>query len=143
LNPILEEIARIDIAQGDALLNNTIKEHFGWKNGELITYGKVLKSFRKELNNEPDQIALDKDALIKKLQDAKDIKSVHPAQDYAAGGMIFCVKAQDSLCLVTPEKDIFELGDAKSKGFKLTQETVDTARFSSKGLTNSSKINTS
>jgi hypothetical protein len=136
LNPILEEMAKIDIAQGDAVLNNTIKEHFGWKNGELITYGKVLKSFRKELNNEPDQISLDKDALIKKLQDAKDIKSVHPAQDYAAGGMIFCVKAQDSLCLVTSEKDIFVLGDAKSKGFKLTQETVDTARFSSKGLTN-------
>ena len=135
LNPILEEIARINIAQGDALLNSTIKEHFGWNNGELTTYGKVLKSFRKEVNNEPDQIALDKDALIKKLQDAKDIKSVHPAQDYAAGGMIFCVKAQDSLCLVTPDKDIFELGDAKSKGFKLTQETVDTARFSSKGLT--------
>jgi hypothetical protein len=135
LNPILEEIAKIDIAQGDAVLNNTIKDHFGWKIGELTTYGKVLKSFRKEVNNEPGQITLDRDALIKKLQEAKDIKTVHPAQDYTEGGIIFCVKAQNSLCLVTSDKDIFELDDAPSKGFSLIQETVSTARFSPKGLT--------
>jgi hypothetical protein len=136
LNPILEVIANINIAQGDALLKSTIKEHFGWKNGEIATYEKVLKGYRKDTLDGEAQGSLGKEDLIKRLHDAKVIKTVHPAQDYIDGTMLFCVKAQDTRCIVTSDdRDIFELNASLSKGFNLEQESVDMARFSSQGLT--------
>lgn len=136
LNPILEEVAELDMAQGDAILHNIIKGHFGsvWKNGELATYAKVLKSYRKDAKDEQDPSSLGKDDLLKKLDEAKDIKLIHPAQDCIDGQMIFSVRAQDTRCLVTSNKDIFPLEAAISAGFHLKHDSVDEGRFSPKGL---------
>ncbi len=134
LDPILKEIAGFNIAQGDALLKHTIKEHFGFTNDDLKSYEKVLKGYRKEPKDEARK-SLSKAELIEILHDEQGNMTVHPAQDYSDGMMVFTVMVKDTPCLVTSDKRLFPLADASQEGFVIKHDTVDTARFSAKGVT--------
>ena len=48
IDPILKEIANVNIAQSDALLKDTIKKHFGFKGVDLKSYERVLNEYRNE-----------------------------------------------------------------------------------------------
>ncbi len=135
LDPILKEIAGFNIAQGDALLKHTIKEHFGFTNDDLKSYEKVLKGYRKEPKDDGAHKFLSKAELIEILHDEQGNMTVHPAQDYTDGIMVFTVKVKDTPCLVTSDKRLFPLTDALQEGFDIKHDTVDTARFSAKGVT--------
>jgi hypothetical protein len=134
LDPILKEIACLYIAQGDAFLNHTIKDHFGFKDKDLKGYEITLKNYRNEPTNEASRKSLNKTTLIERLQNEQNGVPVHPAQDYLNDLMIFTVKAQDTLCLVTSDKRLFPLEDACREGFNIKHDTVDTSRFSAKGI---------
>ncbi len=134
LDPILKEIAGFNIAQGDALLKHTIKEHFGFTNDDLKSYEKVLKGYRKEPKDEARK-SLSKAELIEILHDEQGNVTVHPAQDYSDGMMVFTVMVKDTPCLITSDKRLFPLAEAPQEGFVIKHDTVDTARFSAKGVT--------
>lgn len=135
LDPILKEIAGFNIAQGDALLKHTIKEHFSFTNDDLKSYEKVLKGYRKEPRDEEARKSLSKAELIEILHDEQGNMTIHPAQDYSGGMMVFTVKVKDTPCLITSDKRLFPLADAQPEGFDIKHDTVDTARFSAKGVT--------
>ncbi|MBN1871435.1 MAG: bifunctional DNA primase/polymerase [Candidatus Omnitrophica bacterium] len=135
LDPILKEIATFNIAQGDILLKHTIKEHFGFTNNDLRSYEKVLKLYRKEPKEDETRKSLRKTELIEILQTEQRNITIHPAQDYADGMMVFAVKVKDEFCLVTSDKRLFALADAQEEGFVIKHDTVDTAHFSAKGIT--------
>ena len=52
MDPILKEIADVNITQGDAILKYAIKEYLGLKDTELKSYTKALKDYRKERGGE-------------------------------------------------------------------------------------------
>ncbi|KAF0134050.1 MAG: DNA primase-like protein [Candidatus Saganbacteria bacterium] len=135
LDPILKEIAGFNNAQGDALLKHTIKEHFGFTNDDLKSYEKVLKGYRKEPKDDDARKSLSKAELIEKLHDEQGNMTIHPAQDYTDGMMVFTVKVKDIPCLITSDRRLFALTDASQEGFVIKHDTVDTARFSAKGVT--------
>ncbi len=135
LDPILKDIAGFNIAQGDALLKHTIKEHFNFTNDDLKSYEKVLKGYRKEPKDDEARKSLSKAELIEILHDEQGNMTIHPAQDYTDGMMVFTVKVKDTPCLVTSDKRLFPLADAPQEGFVIKHDTVDTARFSAKGVT--------
>lgn len=134
LDPILKEIAVFNVAQGDALLKHTIKDHFGFTNDELKSYEKVLKIYRKDPKEDEGKKSLSKAELIDILHDEQGSKTIHPAQDYADGVMNYAVKVRDAVCLITSDGRLFGLDDAVSEGFTLKHDTVDTSRFSAKGI---------
>jgi len=135
LDPILKDIAGFNIAQGDALLKHTIKEHFGFTNDDLKSYEKVLKGYRKEPKDDEARKSLSKAELIEILHDEQGNMTIHPAQDYTDGMMVFTVKVKDTPCLITSDRRLFPLADAQQEGFDIKHDTVDTARFSAKGVT--------
>jgi len=135
LDPILKDIAGFNIAQGDALLKHTIKEHFSFTNDDLKSYEKVLKGYRKEPKDDVARKSLSKAELIEILHDEQGNMTIHPAQDYADGMMVFTVKVKDTSCLITSDRRLFPLADAQQEGFDIKHDTVDTARFSAKGVT--------
>ena len=134
LDPILKEIAGLNFAQSDAILRHTIKGHFSFTNDVLKSYEKVLKSYRKDTGDGDERKVLNKDEVIRILYDEENAKAVHPAQDYADGTMSFAVKVQGDLYLVASGKRLFDFEYAQSEGFFLKHETVDTTRFSYKGI---------
>ncbi len=134
LDPILKEIAEFNIAQADAILKHTIKEHFSFTNEDLKSYEKVLKVYRKEPKDSEDKKRLNKDDLIEILHDEEGSRTVHPAQDFINGIMSFTVKIKDEPCIVTSDKRLFVFEYAEPEGFILKHATVDTARFSYKGI---------
>ncbi len=134
LDPILKKIAGLNFAQGDAILRHTVKDHFGFTNEALKSYEKVLKSYRKDTSDGDERKILSKDDVIRILYDEENAKAVHPAQDYADGTMSFAVKVQGDLYLVASGKRLFDFEYAQSEGFVLKHETVDTTRFSYKGI---------
>lgn len=135
LDPFLKNIAGFNIAQGDALLKHTIKEHFAFTNDDIKSYEKILKNYRKEPKDEETRKSLNKSELIEILHDEKNNMTVHPAQDYSDGMMVFTVKVKDTPCLVTSDKRLFSFVDAPQENFVIKHCTVDTARFSAKGVT--------
>ena len=135
LDSLLKEIAGFNIAQGDALLKHTIKEHFGFTNDDLKSYEKVLKGYRKEPKDDEARKSLSKAELIEILHDEQGNVTIHPAQDYTDGLMVFTVKVKDTPCLITSDRRLFALEDAPQEGFVIKHGTVDTARFSAKGVT--------
>jgi len=134
LDPILKEIATFNVAQGDALLKHTIKDHFCFTNDELKSYEKVLKIYRKDPKEDEGKKSLSKAELIDILHDEQGSKTIHPAQDYADGVMNYAVKVRDAVCLITSDGRLFGLDDAAIEGFTLKHDTVDTSRFSAKGI---------
>lgn len=134
LDPILKEIAGFNVAQGDAILKHTIKEHFGFTNDDLKSYEKVLKGYRKEPKDEDGRKSLSKAELIEILHEEEGNAMIHPAQDYANGIMNYAVKAKNVICLVTSDGRLFSLDDAANEGFILKHNTVDTSRFSAKSV---------
>ena len=135
LDPLLREMAKFNIAQGDAILRHTIKVHFSLTNDELKSYEKVLKSYRKEPKEKDARKSLSKSELIEILHDEQDNKIIHPAQDYSEGIMTYAFKVNDIPCLITSDKRLFTMEDASSEGFNIRHTTVDTARFSASGVT--------
>ena len=135
LDPILKEIAGFNIAQGDALLKHTIKKHFDFTNDDLKSYEKVLKGYRKEPKDDEVKKSLSKAELIEKLHDEQGNMTIHPAQDYTNGMMVFTVNVKDTPCLITSDRRLFALADATQEGFIIKHDTVDTTRFSAKGIT--------
>jgi len=115
-------------------LRNTIKNHFGLTNDSLKSYEKILNGYRKEPNDSEERKPLSKDEYIKILHEEETKTTVHPAQDYGSGVMNFVVKIREALCLVTSTRKIFDLEQAPLEGFVLKHETVDTTRFSPKGV---------
>ncbi|MFZ5801649.1 MAG: bifunctional DNA primase/polymerase [Candidatus Omnitrophota bacterium] len=134
LDPILKEIAGLNIAQGDAILKHTIKDHFGLTNDDLKGYEKVLKSYRKEPEENEEKKSLTKDEIIQILRAEEGNKTVHPAQDFNAGLMTFAAMLKGKPYLITSNKRFFSFEDAQHEGFSLKHTTVDTARFSYKGI---------
>ncbi len=134
LDPILKEIATFNVAQGDALLKHTIKEHFGFTNDDLKSYEKVLKIYRKDPKEDEGKKSLSTAELIDILHDEQGSKTIHPAQDYAENVMSYAVKVKDTVCLVTSDGRLFGMDDAADEGFTLKHDTVDTSRFSAKGI---------
>ncbi|MDD5258515.1 MAG: bifunctional DNA primase/polymerase [bacterium] len=133
LDPILKEIAGLNPAQTDAILKYTIKDHFSFTNDDLKSYEKVLKSYRKEPKN-TEAKRLNKEDLIEILRDKEGSRTVHPAQDFNEGIMSFAVAIKNTHCLVTSDKQLCSFEDAESEGIMLKHTTVDTARFSYKGI---------
>lgn len=134
LDPILKEIAGLNIAQGDAILKHTIKDHFKLTNDDLKGYEKVLKSYRKEPEDAEEKKSLTKDEIIRILRAEEGNKTVHPAQDFTVGIMTFTVMVKGEPYLITSDKRFFSFEDAEREGFSLKHTTIDTARFSSKGI---------
>lgn len=134
LDPILKEMATLNIAQADAILKHTIKNHFGLTADSIKSYEKVLRDYRKEPKEEESRKISSKAELIEILHDDRGSKTIHPAQDYCDGVMTFAVKVRENICLVTSDSRLFHLEEASLEGFTLKQETVDTSRFSSQGV---------
>lgn len=135
LDPILKEISDLNIAQGDAILKHTIKDHFGLKNDDLKSYEKVLKAYRKEPDDTTEEKkSLTRDEIIRILRVEEGNKTVHPAQDFTAGIMTFTVMVKSEPYLITSDKKFFSFEAAESEGFSLKHTTIDTARFSYKGI---------
>jgi len=133
LDPVLKEIAGLNPAQADAILKYTIKEHFSFTNDDLKGYERVLKGYRKE-PKETESRRMSKEDLIEILTLEEGSRTVHPAQDFSAGIMSFTVAIKDTLCLVTSDKRLCPFEDAESEGIILKHTSVDTARFSYKGI---------
>ena len=94
LDPILKEIAGINIAQGDSILKYAIKEHFGFKDTELKSYTKVLKDYRKERGGESKTTGIDKRVLTANYKGLVDIVE-HD------GGPAFLMKKGENVEIVT------------------------------------------
>ncbi len=135
LDSFLKEIAILNIAQGDALLKHTIKDHFNFTNDDLKSYEKVLRCYRKEPKENEARKSLSQADLIEILHDEQGNMTIHPAQDYTDGMMVFMVKVKDTPCLVTSDRRLFPLEEASQEGFVIKHSTVDTSRFSAKGVT--------
>ena len=133
LDPVLKEMAGLNPAQADAILKYTIKEHFSFTNDDLKGYEKVLKGYRKE-PKETESKRLSREDLIEILTLEEGSRTVHPAQDFTDGIMSFAVAIKDTLCLVTSDKRLCPFEDAESEGIILKHTTVDTTRFSYKGI---------
>lgn len=133
LDSVLKEMAGLNQAQEDAILKYTIKEHFSFTNDDLKGYEKVLKGYRKE-PKETESKRLSKEDLIEILTNEEGSRTVHPAQDFSDGIMSFAVAIKDTLCLVTSDKRLCSFEDAESEGIVLKHTSVDTARFSYKGI---------
>lgn len=134
LDPILKEIAALNVAQGDAILRHTIKDHFGFTNEDLKSYEKVLKSYRKDSKESDERKVLSKDDVLRILEDEEMIRPIHPAQDFSSGLMSFAVKVQEENYLVASNKKLVSFECAHTEGFVLKNRFVDTARFSYKGI---------
>lgn len=134
LDSVLKEMAELNHAQSDALLKCTIKKHFKFTNDGLKGYKETLKEYRKKSKDSEDKKQLSKDDLFKMLGDEEDSRAVHPAQDFINDILNFTVKIKDELCIVTSDKRLFTFQGARSEGFILKRNSVDTARFSHKGI---------
>lgn len=134
LDPILKELAQLNTAQADAILRHFIKEHFSLTLDDIESYGKLLKSYRKTSHETESHRPLQKEDLIKILEEEQDINPVHPAQGFSDGIMNFAVKVGEELCIITSDKRIFSFTDALQNGMHLKHEYVDTTRFSAKGI---------
>lgn len=133
LDNVLKEMAGLNQAQADAILKYTIKDHFSFTNDDLKGYEKVLKGYRKE-PKETESKRLSREDLIEILTNEEGSRTVHPAQDFSDGIMSFAVAIKDTLCLVTSDKRLCSFEDAESEGIVLKHTSVDTARFSYKGI---------
>ena len=134
LDPVLKEMAELNQAQGDAILLHTIKDHFDFKSDDLKGYETVLKYYRKEPKKDEARKSLSKAKLLEILHDEQGNMMIHPAQDYTDGIMVFTVKVKDTPCLITSDRRLFSLEDASQEGFVIKHDTVDTSRFSAKGV---------
>ena len=133
LDNILKKMAELNLAQADAILKYTIKEHFNFKLDDLKGYEKVLKTYRKE-PKETESRRMSKEDLIEILTLDEGSRTVHPAQDFSDGIMSFAVAIKDTHCLVTTDKRLCPFEDAEAEGIILKHTSVDTARFSYKGI---------
>jgi len=134
LDPILKELAQFNIAQADAILRYVIKAHFNLNSSDIETYEKLLRTYRKEPKDEEIDKPLNKDEIIKILSCETAAKEAHPAQDCIAGKMHFAVKIQDEPYIVTSGRQLFSFDAAMQHGIIIKQDSVDTARFSYKGI---------
>ena len=134
LNPILKELAQLNLAQADVILRHFIKAHFNLTLDDIETYAKVLKSYRKE-SEEMACKPPEKEDLLKILNEQKDdIPLVHPAQGYGKGVMHFAVRVGERLCIVTSDKRLFSFESASQHGIRLKEEHVDITNFSVRGI---------
>ena len=134
LDPILKELAQLNIAQADAILRHFIKTHFNLNSSEIETYAKLLRIYRKEPKETEIDRSLNKDEIIKILSNETALKETHPAQDCIDGKMHFAVKIQDEPYIVTSDRGLFSFDTAMQHGIIIKQDSVDTARFSYKGI---------
>lgn len=145
LEPILKELAQLNIAKADAILRHFIKEHFNLTLDDIASYEKMLKSHRKAFE-EIAQRQPEKEDLLEMLEQQKEEPPVvHPAQGYAKGVMHFAVRIGEKLCIITSDKRLFSFESASQHGIRLKEEHVDTTNFSATGiktfLNASAKIN--
>lgn len=133
LDTVLKTMAGLNPAQADAILKYTIKEYFSFTNDDLKGYEKVLKGYRKE-PRETESKRLSKEDLIEILTLEEGSRTVHPAQDFLDGIMSFTVVIKDTFYLVISDKGLCPFEDAESEGIILKHTSVDTARFSYKGI---------
>lgn len=134
LDPILKELAQLNIAQGDTILRHFIKEHFNFTSSDVGSYEKLLRTYRKEPKDTEIDRPLNKDEIIKILSCETSLKEAHPAQDCVTGRMHFAVKIQDEPYIVTSDRQLFSFDTASQHGIIIKQDSVDTARFSYKGI---------
>jgi hypothetical protein len=133
LDPVLKEMACLNQAQAEAILKHTIKDHFGFTNYELKSYEKVLRGYRKD-SKDIDLKRLTREDLIGMLISGEGSLAAHPAQDFIQGVMSFAVSIKNTSCIVTSDKRLCPFDDTESEGIALRHKTVDTARFSYKGI---------
>lgn len=134
LDPILKELAQLNTAQADAILRHFIKNHFNLSSSDVESYEKVLRTYRKEPKDTGIDRPLNKDEIIKILSCETASKEAHPAQDCIAGRMHFAVEIQDEPYIVTSERQLFSFDTVSQHGIIIKQDSVDTARFSYKGI---------
>jgi hypothetical protein len=129
LEPILRKMATLNLVQADAVLKNTIKEHFGFKN-----YESLLKQYRKEWEKDKSKKKVDKKEIIKILSEGKDQQKIQPAQDYCNGKMVFAVHIGEEWYLLTSKRELINFEEAENEGLVLEHKTVDASNFSYQGI---------
>ena len=134
LEPLLSEIAALSIPQGNAIVQHFIKDHFHMTDKDLQGYEKLLKSLRKETDDEIDNKPKTQKELMEILQKDDNAEIIHPVQDYSGGVMYYAANIEEEPYLITSAKELISYDDAKRKGITLKTSSIDMARMSYKGI---------
>jgi len=134
LDPIIKIMATIPNAEADALIHDCIKPHFELNDREIKKYEADLKKYRKEQKESPVKKPNNQGELIELLKKEKNRQEINPAQDFKHGQMIFAIKVDGNLFLITSEKETIFFDDAEMNGLILKHKEVDTTRFSPQGV---------
>lgn len=124
IDPILKEIANVNITQGDAILKYAIKEYLGLKDAELKSYAKALKDYRKERGGESKTTGIDKRVLTANYKGLVDIVE-HD------GGPAFLMKRGENIEIATEirEGDILYLPPPKEQIPWLMPRGIEVIKF--------------
>lgn len=131
LKPVMPELAKLSITEGDAVLNYCIKEHFGLSDADIRGYRKELKGYRHE--PEDKQESRTKAEIMSILKTENEKYQIHPAQDFANGNMFFAVKIDGNMYVVSSNGELTGFDD-ENCGIELKHKAVDLARFSYEGI---------
>jgi len=131
LKPIIPELAKLSIPEGDAVLNYCIKEHFGLSDADIRGYRKELKGYRHEPEDKKESRT--KAEIMSILKTENEKCPIHPAQDFANGKMYFAVKIDDNMYVVNSGGELFGFDDENSS-IELKHKMVDLTRFSYDGI---------
>ncbi len=137
INPVLEKLSTINIAQANAILKDFIKTYFSFSSDDIKSYENVLKEYRKKQMNTSNDKSLRSDNDIKEaLNNDSDIKTIAPAQDFKDGNMFFAVNIIGIPYLITSGKQVLPFDKIEKEGISLTHKNVNITRFSNQGILN-------
>ena len=110
LKHILQALASLDVSYGDALVNHTMKEHFGLPDKKIKPYLIDLNNYRK-MARKPDKeqtpvLSPSRDQLIEQLKSETNIVAVNPAQDFYNSEMYFAIKIKGQPYLLSSEREL-------------------------------------
>lgn len=102
LEPVLDELSKIDIAQAEGIIQEQIKQHFNFTNLQLKPYLEKLKRKRKKYESKNiTETTLTIDDARSYLKADKFETKVHPSIDFKAGMMYFGIKVRGQVFLVS------------------------------------------
>jgi len=137
LKPILQGLASLDALYAEAIVNHTIKKHFGLTDKEvkpcltdLSKHRKIAEKISKSQDQPKTQVGNSQDELIEQLKSETNIITVNPAQDFYNGRMYFTVKIKGAPYLLSSDRELISFEQAEKHGISLKHKLIDTTRFS-------------
>lgn len=134
LYPILQEMAALNVAECEAILNYSIKERFSLNDADVRSYRKDISKLRKETQKPAGEQSQTTESQLAKLKTCKELLQLNLPQDYLNGKMYFGIEIDNQSHIVNSDKELFPASVAETRGLEVKHDETDTFKFSKKGI---------